>query len=365
MRKAWLAALAILIAAAPAWARGFAAASADQILAALKDAGPGDVITIMHGGYALPEIRLTQSGEPGKPITLRAARLGDVLLSSRVTELIKVSGSDWVFENLIITGDCAEDSQCEHAFHIVGGADRVTVEHNIISNFNAHIKGNGEGGHFPNGVLIMDNWLFDTHVRHTDNPIATIDVVGGKGWIVRGNLIADYAKSFAHPAARTDDWSYALFFKGNAADTLIDNNIVLCADQLPPQPYTRGPSLGGSATGPQYCQESCDHDEARGGTIADNLVMACNSEPGIYLFRAAASAVSGNTLIGTGGILAVSPDTTAHVEGNLLAGGTIAAKSKAALSLGANRIAKAAHIPDWAAKTIAAYRAYLPKMKNR
>jgi len=375
MRKGTLAAFALLAACAPAAAKEFAPSTAGEIVTALREAGPGDVITIAPGVYALPPVKLDQSGKKDGPITLRASKLGEVTLVSRGTELFKVKGSDWIFENLDIAGACADDSTCEHAFHIAGLADRVVIRHNRIRDFNAHIKGNGEATAteqgpriaFPYDVRIEDNWLFGTHVRHTDNPIAPVDVVGGGGWIVRGNLIADYAKTLDHPAERTDDWSYALFFKGNASKTQIEGNVVLCADRLPAQPYTRGLSLGGSATGPQYCEGSCDSDEAKEGSIGGNLVMACGAEPGIYLFRATTSEVAGNTLVGTGGILAVAPATTGEIEGNLLGGGAITAEKDAKLRLGANRIVGATMVKPPPAKlqAIAAYRAEWARFKDR
>lgn len=366
-KRAALAALIVLCGcAAPAAAREIAAGNVADILTALQRARPGDVITIAPGRYVLPPIRLHHGGTRGHPITLRARRLGEVTLSSDATEFIKVSAPDWVFENLDIAGTCGTDIACEHAFHIVGGADRTLIRRNRIRDYNAHIKGNGEGGRFPDDVRIEDNWLFGTHVRHTDNPIATIDVVGGRRWTVRGNLIADYGKTFDHPATRTDDYGYALFFKGNASRTLIERNVVLCADRLPHVPYTRGLSLGGSGTGPEFCEGSCDNDENRDSVIRNNVVLACPGQPGIYVFRAAAAQVSDNTLIGTGGIAAVSSDTSARIVGNRLAGGEIVRDTGAHVRLARNRALPLASAPPASVmKTVAAYRAYWDALTKR
>jgi hypothetical protein len=327
-QAAWLglALTVLLLAVQPAASREFHPAKADDIVAALESAQAGDVVTLAPGTYTMPPIRLRQSGTAGNPITLRASHPGEVELRSSTTEFIKVSGSDWVFENLDIAGICAVDTDCEHAFHIVAGADRTVIRHNRIRDYNAHIKGNGEDGRFPNDVLIEDNWLIGTHHRDTDNPIAPIDVVGGKRWIVRGNLIADYGKSFDHPATRTDDFGYAIFFKGNSTDATVERNLVLCAYAMPPVSYTRGISLGGSATGPQYCEGNCDADEHRNGLVRNNVVLACPLQAGIYLFRAADSRVFGNTLIGTAGIEARGVGSTASVIDNLLGGGIVASE---------------------------------------
>ncbi len=138
-------------------AREITVGTVADILTALQRAEPGDVITIAPGHYVLPPIRIHHGGTPGHPITLRARRLGEVELSSDATEFFKVSAPDWIFENLDIAGACPTDTDCEHAFHIVSGADRTLIRHNRIHDYNAHIKGNGEGGRFPNDVRIEDN----------------------------------------------------------------------------------------------------------------------------------------------------------------------------------------------------------------
>lgn len=90
---------------------------------------------------------------------------------------------------------------------------------------------------------------------------------------------------------RTDDFGFAIFFKGNSSAAMVEHNLVLCAYAMPPVSYTRGISLGGSSTGPQYCEGNCDADEHHGGVVRNNVVLACPLQAGIYLFRAAESRV--------------------------------------------------------------------------
>ncbi len=59
-------------------------------------------------------------------------------------ENFKVSGKFWVFENLEVQGACTSDSDCEHAFHIVGDADDLIFRNNEIVNFASHVKLNGD-----------------------------------------------------------------------------------------------------------------------------------------------------------------------------------------------------------------------------
>lgn len=294
-------------------------ASVAEIAAAIDTAEPGDVITLAPGVYELPRTVIRRSGRPGRPITLRGSRPGAVELRSRATELFKISAADWVFEDLDIAGVCRTDAECEHAFHIVGRADRTVIRRNRVRDFNAHIKGNGEGGDFPSEVRIEDNTLFDTYQRRIEQPLVTVDVVGGRDWVVRGNLIADFGKVAVHPPRRADDYGYAVFLKGNSSRGLIERNIVACGLVRPPTPFTRGISLGGSGTDPGLCDTSCA-TEHRDGTIRDNFVVDCPGEPGVYLYKAGGSRVSGNAIADTAGILAEAPETTATITGNTLSG---------------------------------------------
>src|SRR5690606_22946082 len=129
-------------------------------------------------------------------------------------EGFKVSGANWVFENLTLRGVCADDSSCEHAWHIVGGADNTIIRNNVAVNFNAQIKANGEGDPrvWPDDVLVEYNEFYDEAPRNTSNPVTKIDVVGGRRWIIRGNYIHDFAKGGGN------NLSYAAFLKGNSRD---------------------------------------------------------------------------------------------------------------------------------------------------
>ncbi|HEX4195626.1 MAG TPA: hypothetical protein VHY80_21125, partial [Stellaceae bacterium] len=304
---------------------------------------------------------------------------------SAATEFIKISAPDWIVENLGIAGTCPNDSDCEHAFHIVGRADYTIIRDNRIRDYNAHIKGNGENGNFPGDVLIENNWLFDMRPRVTDNPIAPVDVVGGSRWTVRGNLIADFAKRLDHPPMRTDDWSYGMFLKGNSEKGMVAGNIVDCDLDAPPTRSIRGISLGASGTGPGLCDKGGEcRTEHRQGTIWGNIVLNCAAEPGLFLFQAEDTLVAGNIVVGTAGIDVVGIESNARVSGNTLdgaiavTGGASATGVKDNVILGAAAarqhyllplIGKAPVKGDpalaQAAKKIAAYRAYRAALMKR
>lgn len=382
-----LAILLILAAVLPwqARARDLVVSTPPEIVSAVNNAQPGDIITVAPGDYALPGLRLTAGGDPKHKIVLRAAKPGTVELRSGAVEFMKISGSDWTVEDFDIAGTCTDDSRCEHAFHIVGRADRTIIRGNRIRDYNAHIKGNGENGHFPNDVLIENNTLFDTRPRVTDNPIAPVDVVGGARWIVRGNLIADFGKRLDHPPERTDDWSYAMFLKGNSERGLIAGNIVGCDIDAAPTPSIRGIALGGSGTGPGLCDRGGDcTTEHRQGTIWGNIVFNCPAEPGIYLFQAQDTLVASNAVAATAGIVALGIETSARISDNrldgaiaALGGATVhatpdnvilshaAAEQRYVLPLLGKISAKPGSTLDHAAKAIAAYRAYRASLTKR
>ena len=366
-------------------ARAVSVSTGPEIVAAVNSARPGDVITIAPGRYELPKLDLRASGDAKHRIVLRAAKRGAVELRSAAVEFMKISGADWTIENLDIAGICAEDSQCEHAFHIVGRANGTIIRGNRVRDYNAHIKGNGENGHFPNDALIENNWLFDTRPRVTENPVAPIDVVGGARWEVRGNLIADYGKRLDHPTQRTDDWSYAMFLKGNSERGLIAGNIVGCDIDAPPTPSIRGISLGGSGTGPGLCDKGGDcTTEHRQGTIWGNIVFNCGGEAGLYLFQARDTLVAGNIVVASAGVLASGVQTKAVISQNRLDGAITAqdgatlsgVKDNVILSRGAARqsyvlpLLGKAPAPQSdaalarAAKAVAAYRAYRESLEQ-
>lgn len=379
--------IAVLVAFFPSSgeARAVRAASAPEIISAVSHAKPGDVITVTPGHYGLPALRLTASGTEKHPIVLRAAKLGAVELRSSTTEFVKVSAPHWTIENFDIAGTCQDDSACDNAFDIVGRADGTIIRDNRIRDYNAHIKGKGENGRFPDDVLIENNWLFDTHPRVTDNPVAPVDVIGGSRWMVRGNFIADFAKRLDHPPARADDWSYGLILKGNSDRGMIAGNIVDCDIDAPATRAIRGISLGAGGTAPGLCDKGgkC-RTEHRQGTIWGNVVLNCPAEPGLHLFQAEDTLVAGNIVVGTTGIAAMGIRTKTRISGNTLDGAiavtggatasgvednvilsTAAARQRYLLPLLGKASVKDDALLAQAAKRIAAYRAYRAALAKR
>jgi parallel beta-helix repeat protein len=318
----------LLVGLGPGLARGLEVpvASEAEILAAIAGARPGDEIVIAPGDYLFDTsgISVRRPGTAAQPIVLRAAFPGctRIVFSTpgSYTEGFKVAAPWWVFEDLIIEGACATDTQCEHAFHVVGEADSFTVRHCVLRNFNAQIKGNSEdpgtGRVFPDDVLIEGNEIYNDAIRQTDNPVTPIDVVGGRRWIVRGNFIHDAGKGQGNGV------SYQAFLKGNGRDGLFEQNVVACSWlHAPGVGQARvGLSFGGGGSSPDpICEDGDCSIEHQDGLMRNNIILNCN-DVGIYLNEALNCRVHHNTLYANAGIDVRFPPSVADLANNLLTG---------------------------------------------
>ena len=296
-------------------------ATVDDLQRALEAARPGDRITLLPGRYGIEgrSVPVHAHGLPSSPIVVRARRLGDVVIELDTLEGFLVLGSHWIFENLEVHGVCDAHDDCEHAFHIVGGGQGTRIHNCVLRDFNAAIKGNGtevDGRRqFPDGVLIEGNSIYNTTVRNTENPVTPIDVVGADDWVVRGNLIADFAKGGG------DRISYAAFLKGHSARGVFERNLVVCEMHvIDPGAVRVGLSLGGGGSvGTSTCRDGTCSPEHEEGTLRNNVVLHCN-DAGIYLNRSAGTTVLHNTLYDTLGIDVDFPESRALVANNLLSG---------------------------------------------
>ena len=150
-----------------------------------------------------------------------------------------------------------------------------------------------------------------------------IDVLGGRGWVVRGNIV----RRIRGPEGRRTTGP-AILFWGGSSDTIIEENLVLDC--------FRGIALG---IGPKNGGGLGDH---RGGVIRGNAV--CNLEPwadeGIEVNNCAGVRIVHNTVLVAGqtpwSIGVRFPATTAEVRNNLT-NGQIVARNGATLEAGFQR----------------------------
>lgn len=309
--------LLLLLAARPALAGMVPVANAGELVAAIDGAAAGDVITLAPGTYVVGQNLLCDApGTADRPIVVRAATPDATEIRFDAVEGFKVSAPHWHFEDLVVRGICALDSDCEHAFHLVGGADFTRVRNCRLLDFNAQVKSNGEGNPrvFPDDVVIEGCELADAAPRATANPVTKIDVVGGRRWVVRGNFIHDHAKGGG------DQISYAAFLKGNSRDGLFERNLVIC-ERDHAGGVRLGLSFGGGGSGPDsICEDGTCTPEHQNGLLRNNLIINCPQDVGVYLNEALATRVYHNTLIATTGIDVRFAASSADLRGNLISG---------------------------------------------
>jgi parallel beta-helix repeat protein len=313
--------VALLAAADAAGARLVPVGDVTALRNALQNALPGDDIVLAAGTYVVDSnLNCTVDGTASAPIRVRAATPRAALLrfGTGLVEGFKVSGAHWQFEGLDIEGTCANDSNCEHAFHVFGNAEFLLLRDNVLRDFNAQIKSNGIAVNsvyvYPDDAVIEYNRFYDTRGRNTGNPVTKIDVVGGRRWTVRGNTIYDYQKLGG------DGVSYAAFLKGNSRDGVFERNLVRCSQQF--SGGTRlGLSLGGGGTSPNsICEDGTCIPEHQNGILRNNVILSCN-DVGIYLNRATNTRIQHNTLYATSGVDVRYAESTAEIRNNLSGAG--------------------------------------------
>lgn len=290
--------------------------SAEALRLAIQQANPGDIVELLPGRYLLERpIAVDRPGSAAAPIVLRAPALGSVVIESATAEALKVYAPFWIFENLEMRGICKDDTDCDHAFHVVAGARSAVFRNLLLADFNAHFKVNAEGGAVPDAGLIQHVTLIDTRPRQTPVPVTPIDVDAASGWRFSDNFIADFAK------AGGDRISYGGYAKAAGSHNLFERNVVLCEWHLKALGgQTIGLSLGGGGSG-----QAIRRDRGRSGyeqtesIIRNNLIVAC-SDAGIYINRAPSSTVVHNTLLDTAGIYVRFPESSAVIGGNIVDG---------------------------------------------
>ncbi len=287
-----------------------------SLVAALASATAGDVITLAPGTYAVDQnLNCAADGTPTAPIVVRAVNLGDATVEFDAVEGFKVSGASWQFENLVVRGVCADDSTCEHAFHVTGEADDFALLNSRLVNFNAHLKANGDGDPraWPDRGLVDGNEFYNEAVRATANPVTPLDIVGGDDWVVRRNFIHDFAKG------QGNSISYAAFLKGKGRNGLFERNLVAC-EHLHTGQIRLGLSFGGGGTDDAFCEGGTCTPEHIDGVMRNNIIANCPADVGIYVNEGQNVRILNNTLYNTTGIDLRFAATTATVANNVLDG---------------------------------------------
>jgi parallel beta-helix repeat protein len=316
-----LALAAAFAAAAPASARQVNVATSAQLISAINAAKAGDEIILADGTYSLSGshgANCAAAGTSTAPITVRAANALKAQIRSSAVEAFVVTGPNWHFNGLQITGVCSSDSNCEHAFHVSGPANGFQLLNSRLVDFNAHVKTNADPSHrIPNGGLIQGNQIYDTRPRNTSNPVTPLDLDNISNWVVRANVIRDFQK------LQGDGISYGVFAKGGAVAPIFERNMVLCTRYVTSGGTRIGMSFGGGGMDPALCAPNWGgttcNPEVSGGIMRNNIVINC-SDVGIYLNNAKNSHILYNTLVATAGIDFRFTGSTGEARGNVLSG---------------------------------------------
>lgn len=285
-----------------------------ELLLALKSASAGQSIVISPGDYIINQssIHLAKSGTPYRPIRVVAEQLGSVKIYLRGEGFV-INRPYWQFSNLHLIGQCKSHTQCEHAFHVVGKGQHTVIKNNIMQDFNAMIKINGIGNHYPDHGTVSQNTFFNTTPRNTKNPVTPIDLMHANNWRVAKNFIFDIQKSAG------DEVSYAAFFKGGSQNGVFEQNLVMCAANLAGNHTAIGLSLGGGGSLQAHRRDK-NPAEHLNGIIRHNIIMHCANDVGIYLNRASNSQIQHNTLYNTLGIDVRFEQSSAIISENVISG---------------------------------------------
>lgn len=94
-----------------------------SLTAAIGAAAPGDEIVLAAGTYHFTSSPTCgANGTAASPIVVRSATPLGAKIEFDALEGFHVTGPNWPFEGLDIHGVRSVDSNCEHAFHVTGGA---------------------------------------------------------------------------------------------------------------------------------------------------------------------------------------------------------------------------------------------------
>ena len=312
----------VLFAASAARAELRPVADADELLAAIASAAPGDEIVLADGTYTLSGASCAAQGTADAPIVVRAATPYGAVVELDGLEGFVVTGAHWRFEDLDVRGACAaDDGLCEHAFHVVGTATDFVLRRSRVRDFHAQLKVNaspvGDGTwNIPHRGLVEYCEIGDTAPRVTDAPVTKLNIDTGDDWVVRGNYIHDFHKNGGNGI------SYGAFMKSGGSRGLFERNVVYCTRDVDTGGTRIGLSFGGGGTAPQFCAPAFDAGvecllEHQDGVLRNNVIVGC-SDVGIYLNRATSTRVLFNTLIETTGIDFRYETSTGEADGNVL-----------------------------------------------
>jgi hypothetical protein len=218
----------------------------------------------------------------------------------------KVNDSDYVtIKNMTI-----RDSYY-HSIQVNSGSDYFHADHlktwdNGEGGFKSTNTGNIEDAYADYGLI--ENSLIGYTTTGQRGVVEGIDLVGSKGWVIRGN-------TFQNAKGVNNGIAYAFFAKGNSMDTIVENNVFLNS--------FIAMSFGGGGTGATLFRNDDTTYEHRGGIMRNNVVYG-TLDTAVYMNKANGFKVYNNTMLGiapgvsVGGVESRFVGSSGDIQNNLM-----------------------------------------------
>ncbi|WP_219639653.1 discoidin domain-containing protein [Cohnella sp. CFH 77786] len=286
--------------------------SLDQLQQAIDGAPAGGrVITLASGTYN-QTATININGKNNITIQGATTNYNDTVVAgpginnSSLDINFKVNDSDYVtIRHLTI-----RDSYF-HSIQVNSGSDYFHADHlktwdNGEGGFKSTSTGNIEDPYADYGLI--ENSLIGYTTTGQRSVVEGIDLVGSKGWVIRGN-------TFQNAKGVNDGVAYAFFAKGNSMDTIVENNVFLNS--------FIAMSFGGGGTGANLFRNDDTTYEHRGGIIRNNVVYG-TLDTAVYMNKANGFKVYNNTMLGiaptvnVGGVESRFAGSSGDIQNNLM-----------------------------------------------
>jgi hypothetical protein len=263
-----------------------------QLQAAVKHALPSTTITIAPGTYYLTEpIDLSVSG-----VVLRGAEgdrsrvtlRGEGPAENRVRVAISISARD------VTIADLTVGYVGKHGVQVRGeaGASGASLHNvHVIDTGQQLVKGSLDitgSPHADNGLVACS--LIEYTASAPSDYTNGVDVIGGKGWVVRDNEF----RRIRGPEESGWRAGPTILFWGNSIDTIVERNVIVDS--------YRGIAFGLGPGATEYYRDRQSQVDHQGGVIRDNILCNANgwADEGIEVNAAREVRVEHNTLFLTG-----------------------------------------------------------------
>ena len=292
--------------------------TADEVLNALGQANPGDIIRVAPGVYDFFEaIHLDSAGTPTQPIQLIGdGDVGDVEFRINGPLGFSIAGQDYVVAGIWLR--C--QSQCKRGFIIWGSARRVTIRGCRTTDFLQHFKGwiTNDTLDAAEDITIAGNEAYNTANYNGSSNVINLD--GGARWRVVGNYVHDYGNAGTN---------YGIYLKGATTESVMERNLVAGNyDRAPGSGATVGISFGGGRMGTKWCAADntgsggCICEDYDG--IARNNIVINTSDAALHVNSACGSKFLNNIVYNSATMLQIQSFEGVgdiEVRNNVLDGG--------------------------------------------